>query len=121
MLSSAEFYSSQILASLVLVVGLNLINGPRLMTNLIIGCTSIFAVFTLFTQIGYVQENYVLYDVYPLVSDVINATEFGVLLTGTAIRLAHGDNNRMGVTNPFRHIFHISSLVHIREDSEWKG
>lgn len=118
---SGYFYANQILASLVLGVGLGLIDKHSLMVTLVIILTTLFALFNLIVLIGYHYETYLFRDSYDRVSNILNTMELMVLLTGTAIGFAHGDDNRMGVIDSFRDLFSFSGLVTVREDEEWKG
>jgi len=51
--------------------------------EVIVILTSIFAIFTLCTQIGYLMSNYILYDIYYSFQSTINTLEFIALCIGT--------------------------------------
>jgi len=89
---SAIFYTNNIFFSVILVNGLILIDkkyeGGRYSIytiEILIVLTTLYGLFNLFTQIGYLFNNYVLYDIYKSVCNWINATEALVLLIGTVL------------------------------------
>ncbi len=128
-LNSTLFYTNQILASMLLVFGLNWVDNRypgQLISVLMVICliflTALFALFNLLTQIAFLNGNYLLHGLYSPVSDGINALEVLVLLIWLTIGLIqYGLDHRMGVFGSLRDLFHESVLVNISEDKEWKG
>lgn len=89
---SAIFYTNNIFFSVLLVFSLLFIDktyaGTRYSiytVDLLIVLTTLYGLFNLFTQIGYLFNNYILYDIYASVCNWINGIEALVLIIGTAL------------------------------------
>jgi len=130
--NSALFYSSQILFSALLAFGLLWIDERypgRFLSFLMVVClfalTSTFALFNLFTQIGYLIGNHVLHDVYSPVSNGINTLELVVLGLGITIGLYQDGRNTghrfFGSVGHYLHVYLLVRLFKILKVEKWTG
>jgi len=127
-IDSTLFYTQQILASLVLVLGLRYIDKrlpggefSTIMVTAIICLTITFAVFNLLTHVGYHNGNYILHGVYSTVSDIINTAELAVLFLGSTIGLyLDGSNTRMGSGSFINYLYRSLAVVRLSKAQKWK-
>lgn len=82
----------------------------------IICLTTLFAAYNLLTMVLFLQTNYVLYDIHPTVSGIINALEFMILILGSSLGLIlDGKHTRLVASRAKYYLYRLfAGLQHKR-------